>query len=432
MISVIKNATIVTQNAQRKILPTASIVVEDGIIKKISTRNIPKRAFEKEIDASGYILFPGFINAHVHLGESIYKSFLPQNLSLQGYLKATENIVKKSPLIENSRGVVNNYSLMLLLKSGTTTVCGGRTMETGESFGLRNISGFMIMRSYKLGKYYDQLEFQFAKEYLLACRSKFSKHAIFVHSLNRVDLKKLREIRNVLNKFPDTKLIIHLSETKHDEQKVKQKLGESSTRVLSKHNLLNKNTIAVHCNYVDNRDFELIKKSGATIVHCLSSNLRVDDTTLEIEKVLAKNIPICLGTDGLATSNSLDILAEAKLVYLYHNRFGSRKVTHQKVFDMITIDAAEALGVSQEIGSVEVGKKADLVFIRKDHPLVEESDPIKSIIFYAQSSMISGVMINGELKIWNGKFAKEKKLAKDFSELQEKIRKQIERKPLTF
>lgn len=428
MTTIIKNTTVVTQNARREILRGAFLLIENGLVQKISLKPLRHPSAGRVVDGADFIIFPGFINAHVHLGESIYKFFLKGKLDLKGYLKATESIVKRSPLVEERRRTVSNYSSMLLLKSGTTAVCGGRTGAAGEAWGMKNVSGYMMMKSSKLGKYYPEFQHKFAAEYAAAQRSRFTKPAIFIHSLNTIDRKALVGIRALRDKFPGLPVIIHLSETRAGENEVKRKFGKSSTRVLHDAGLLEKKTLVVHCNWLGGSDFDLIKKAGATIVHCPSSNLRVDDGILDLAEPLRRGIPMCLGTDGLVTGGSLDVLAEARFTHDYHNRRADRLiVSAAECLDMITIAGARALGLDRIAGSVEEGKGADLVFIRKSNPLISEDDPIGSLIRYAHPSMIDGVMMNGSFKVWHGKFPHEKAVTEEFLGLARKIKRQLGR-----
>ena len=127
------------------------------------------------------------------------------------------------------------------------------------------------------------------------------------------------------------------------------------------------------------------------------------------------------------TSGSLDVLAEAKLAYAYHNRNHAHRISPAQLLDMITVVAAKALGMDRQVGSIESGKYADLVFVSKDNALISERDPIKSIVQYANPSMIAGVMINGAIKVWDGKLPHEREqvITKKLNKLAMRIRRQL-------
>jgi 5-methylthioadenosine/S-adenosylhomocysteine deaminase len=425
----IKDATILTQNKNREIIRKGSLAIKDGRIADIFIHPTKIHA-KKTLDASDFILIPGLINAHVHLGESIFKSFIQENLDLPQYLKTTNALIEKTNLIEKYRDVATDYSMMLLLKNGVTAICGGRTSEAGERWGIKNLSGYMAMKTPKFKKYYDTAE-TFERDYRALLTSQFSTPAIFLHSLNFVDRSKLKEIASFLRKHSSLRLIVHLSETKEGERAIQKSFGRSSTDVLDYYGLLGPRSILVHGNWLKPSDLRLVKKRGSFIIHCPTSNFTVDDGTYDLVAGLKYKIPTCLGSDGLITSGSASLLSEARFAYLYHNRFSQNKISPQQIFDMITILPAKALGLEKEIGSIEPGKRTDIVFLSKKHPLISEENLLRSIIFYEDPTMISKVMTGGKIMIEDGVSVGGKlnfaQITSRFKAATKKIRNQIRR-----
>lgn len=334
----IKNATIITQNKNRKIIPFGFIIINNDRIVKIGngTPLIKKGNYSKIINASNLIILPGLINAHVHLGESAYQKLFKGSFDLEDYLQTTEEITRRTNLIEKERKTIANYSLLQLLKSNTTTIAGGRTRESAEFLGMRNISGYMVMDSFKLRQLSINLEKNFLKEYKKIKKNKLCRPALFLHSLNWINPKVLPVVKKLLKKFPDLLLFIHIAETKLQEQEIKKKFGLSSVAVLKKNCLLNKQTVLVHGNWLNSNDFELIKKNRAALVHCLSSNLRVADRHLNLKEVLQKKIPACLATDGIVTSRAFNILEETQRCFRYYKQ-NNQPISFQSLLDLITI-----------------------------------------------------------------------------------------------
>jgi 5-methylthioadenosine/S-adenosylhomocysteine deaminase len=409
----IKNATIVTQNGIRDIIPNGFIVVKDGYINKIK-RNSPSpldlRGAEKIIDASGLTIFPGFINAHIHLGESIFQHAFKNLNSLEEYLDITNKISKKAHFIEKNRSSIADYSILHLLCAGTTTICGGRTIDRASFWGLRNISGYMVMNSFKLSELSCDLGKKYKKEYKKIQAVKTSYPAIFIHSINNFDFKALLIIKNLLEEYPNTRLILHIAETKKQEEEVKKIFNLSSVKFLEKNGLLNKNTILIHCNWINDEDISLIKKNKASIVQCLSSNINVADKVLDLRKIIKKGIKACLATDGLPTSGTFNVIDEAQKCFHYYGK----KISEQKCIDLVTIDAAHVLGLEGNIGSIEKNKKADLVFLKSD-----------CMNFSSSGYHVSGVIIDGSIKVWDGKVlgVDKGKIIKKFGKLLNKMQK---------
>ena len=119
--------------------------------------------------------------------------------------------------------------------------------------------------------------------------------------------KKPKIWKKILKKYPKTRLILHVAETKKQEKEIKNKFGKSSIMFLYKNDLLNDRTILIHGNWIDNKDLNFLKKSKASLVHCLSSNLKVADRTLNLKKIVRSKIKSCIATDGVVTSGTFDM-----------------------------------------------------------------------------------------------------------------------------
>lgn len=412
----IKNISINTQDKNRRYVYRGFIVIKKDKIKKIGSGN-PGNKDVKEaneiINGEGLIASPGLINAHIHLGESIFINLFKKKFSLENYLKITDKISEKTDIVEKNRKTISDYSLLRLLKSGTTTICGGRTFDMAESWGIRNISGYMIMESNKLKNFGICLDKKFSEEYKKIKLSKISHPAIFIHSINKINLRLLPKIQKLLIKFPDTKLILHLAETKIQEEEVNKKLGMSSVQFLEKNKLLGENTILIHCNWIKDKDFKLIKKRKSSIVQCLSSNINTADRVLDLKKVLKNKIKTCLATDGFPTSKTFDIAEESQKCFFYYQKL----IPINKCADLVTIDAAKVIGLEKIIGSIEKGKKADLIFYKKNN-----GNQVMG------RKKIKGVIIDGSIKIWNGRvlITNENSIIKGFNRLSNKIIKYYE------
>lgn len=419
-----KNITIITQNKKRDIISRGFIIVDNGKIIKIGKNDswpkISKRQFTI-IDGKDLIVAPSFINLHVHLGESAFK-FLNRRYSLEEYLNITNKISQKVNLIEQCRNVIADYSMLLILLSGTSVICGGRITASINRWRIRGINGYMIMNSFKLRQYYKNIYKNFNKEYKLIKKNKLITPAIFIHSLATISVDKINIVRKILEIYPDTKLIIHVAETKKQEEFVKSIWGNNSIEVLYKNKLLSPQTILIHGNWIKGKEINLIKKNGAVIVHCLSSNINVADKVSNIKNLINKKIKITIGTDGLITGESLNILNEARANYLYHN------ISARKIFDMITIDAAKFLNMDNYIGSIEEEKVADLVFINKNFLIKDKLNIVEKIIMSGNRKIIYGLMVAGNFKLWEGNFIDKNanQIIKKFNNLVVKIKKQYE------
>lgn len=393
----VKNGTIITQNYSREVIPGGDVLVQDSKIIAVG-KNLSGTHADKEIDATGTWVIPGLINVHVHLGETIYAPFMLDRYPLKKYLSITEKMASSSKSIEKGRLSVACYSLLQLLRSGTTTISGGRTSESAELMGMRNVSGYMLMHSRKLGHF--SKNFGDKLQYLIFHTNQdLTSHAIFIHSLGRVSKAMLNGVRVFLSKNKDIRLMIHVAENTNSSEVSIKKWGKSEIEILESFSLLNERTLLVHGNLLNRSDLDIIRERGCSIAHCPSSSMNTSDAMLDLYTVLAKGINAVIATDGVVTASDYSVLREAGFAYKYHNRFTPKNlIAPERFFDMITINAALALGLEEKIGSIGEGKEADILIVE---PPFEKSiaDPVKQLIRYANLIRVRDVIIGGKLML---------------------------------
>ena len=318
----IKNILIVTQNNIREVISRGYISINGDTISYVG-QSLPDKVSKniKIINGDGLMAIPGLINTHVHLGESIYKFIIPRwKGSLSSYLKTTNALVEQNPIIEKQRALVCDYTIFKLIKTGTSTMAGGRTSKASERWGLRNISGYILMDSPKLKKYLVNIPLQFEQEYKKIKQLNSSLPAIFIHSLATIpSIHKLREVASLIRRHPETRLMIHIAEEPKERSIIKKRWGVSPLSVLQKTKLLGPKTVLIHGIYFTNKELSLIKKSGAAIVHCPSSNIATTGRTANLHRIVEMDIPFAIATDGLITAGSINVLEEARFCFSYHN-----------------------------------------------------------------------------------------------------------------
>ena len=394
------NGLLLTQDATRTVR-VADIYVKDGEIMQIAD-HITAQA-DRVIDAKGALVLPGLINAHVHLGESIYMSKIAHRLMLERYLNETEEIAERHrSKVEVARELIATYSLAELVRAGTTTIAGGRTANVAGLHGVRNVSGYMMMSHGKLSKYKDNAPQQL-KETILRDSSLLTTHAIFIHSLATVSPEDLGTIAGLREVLPGCRTMLHLAETQTVTATTRSLHGQTEINLLRKMDLLNDRTLAVHGCNLSQQEIRVLHDTGVRLVHCLSSNMSASDCTLSARTLNQMGSSLVIGTDGAITSGSFSVLHEAARVYMYQNQFKSRDTfSAQAAFDAITINAAHSLGLGDQVGSIECGKRADLTIVR----LPADASPrraVDTLIYYAHLAVVETVLIDGEVKLYQGK-----------------------------
>ncbi len=178
--------------------------------------------------------------------------------------------------------------------------------------------------------------------------------------------------------------------------------------------VLNENTVLAHCIHLNDNEVSLMKKSGASVSHCPSSNLKLASGIADIPKYQNEGIKVSLGADGAPCNNSLSIFTEMRLASLIQKPvYGAAEMDAKKIFKLATIDGARALNMVDQIGSVEIGKHADLVLLdlnKANNSLLENEDSIYSdIVFSSSAENVNDVMIEGEWIVRNTEHVKYEK-----------------------
>jgi 5-methylthioadenosine/S-adenosylhomocysteine deaminase len=219
-------------------------------------------------------------------------------------------------------------------------------------------------------------------------------HAIFTNSD-----ETLKASRALANRF-GAPVLIHLSETKRENDETQAKRKMSPTRALDSLGFFQGRTLAAHCVWVDSADLEILRLRHVGVAHCPSSNTKLASGVAPIVRMLALGIPVGFGTDGPAGSNNdLDMFEEmdlgAKLQKVITG--DPRSLPATAAFEMATSGGARALGLQNDIGILEPGKRADLISVELDRPhAVPVYDAISQLVFALKASDVRDVMINGK------------------------------------
>jgi 5-methylthioadenosine/S-adenosylhomocysteine deaminase len=224
--------------------------------------------------------------------------------------------------------------------------------------------------------------------------------AVAPHALYTNSEETLRQCRALADRYA-VPLVIHLSETKKENDDIHSKYGASPTAVLDRWGILTGRTIAAHGVWVSNADVEILRKRRTGIAHCPSSNMKLASGIAPVTQYLRAGVSIGLGTDGPAGSNNdLDLLEEMDLAAKLQKVHLSDPtvVSAQEAFEMATIRGAQAIGMANEIGSIEAGKRADLTFIRFTEAHGQPLFNVYSHLVYAlKASDVRHVVVNGRV-----------------------------------
>jgi len=399
------HATVVTMNEQNDLLIDGAVFIDKGRIQDIGKTEDLLRKYQniETLDLSGQVLMPGLINLHLHSGLTRGTA---EDLEVFEWL--TRHVdPKHRVLLEDDAYAAASLSYAEGVKSGTTTVLDmyryvHRCIQAADEVGIRAVYAPYVADRPQYN-YFETLEtnIDLLNNYQNSCNGRV-KIWVGLEHLSYCTKEAYYEAARIAEKY-DTGIHTHGEESFEMSRKVKEKYGRWPIEVFYDRGILGPKTILAHCVWVEPSELEILASTKTSVAHCLVSNLKLASGIAPIHQMQSAGITVGIGTDGVKENNNLDLMEEMKYVPLL------QKVKHldatimpaEKVLRMATIDAAKALGLDQEIGSVECGKKADLIVIdfRRLHltPVLTEfyQNIFSNLVYAAQGSDVQHVFVDG-------------------------------------
>ena len=425
----IKNALILNPNNFE--YKKQSLLIKDDLIAEISDEIDDSNA-DKIIDAEGKILLPGLINTHTHLSMTLFRG-LADDLSLDSWLN--DHIW---PMEANLNGDYCYIGALLgaveLIKSGTTTFSDMYFYMEDVARAVDD-AGIRAVLSYGMIDFGDaeRREAEIKENMALydACNGMadgrikvfFGPHSPYTASEEL--LVKVRELADEHN----IGIHIHVSETQKEINDSLDERGIRPFEYLEKIGFLGPDVVAAHCVWLSDEEIEIIKKHGVKVSHNPCSNMKLASGVSPVSKLIENDICVSIGTDGASSNNNLDLIEELKTASLLQkvSTLDPKVLTSDEAIEMATIKGAEALGLDDEIGSIEVGKKADIILIDTNSAnMVPDSSSLSSnVIYSANGSNVDTTICNGKILMENKKlttldedeiYAKAKQAIKELKE----------------
>ncbi|MFN4111200.1 MAG: 5'-deoxyadenosine deaminase [Ignavibacteria bacterium] len=412
---VISPSFIITMNRNYEILKGYSVLISGNRIQKIDrTEKLIPIAKENKwdiFDATGTILIPGFVQTHIHLCQTLFRG-LADDLELLDWLQ-----LKIMPFEYAHNKDSMKYSALLgiseLIRCGTTTILDMGSLNFSDvifeqliNSGLRAFHGKAMM---DINTLYPKLSEtttsalksseELAKEFHNSAsgRLKYAFAPRFILSCSNELLKSTNEL---VNDFPGTLFHTHASENCTELENVRKRCGKDNIECFEELNILNDRSCIAHCIWLNENEIHLMKERNARVLHCPSSNLKLASGIAKIPRYLKEGISVSLGADGAPCNNFLDIFVEMRLASLIQKPFyGPTTMPAKEVFELATIGGARALHLEHEVGSIEEGKKADLVLIELNQlhnsMNIDEENLYSTIVYTCDHTNVKSVMIDG-------------------------------------
>jgi 5-methylthioadenosine/S-adenosylhomocysteine deaminase len=403
----IKGATIVTLDRASSVFD-GDLLIENGRISRLGPSISGDGA--QVIEARGRVMIPGFVQTHIHLCQTLFRG-AADDLALIDWLKKRIWPLEAAHTVESVRASAR-LGIAEMIRGGTTCAL---TMETVnhtdsvfkavEESGLRAIVGKCMMdtgsevpspllesteasidESLRLLKSWHgaadgRIGYCFAPRFAVSCTRELldrvaklaAEHCVLVHT--------------------------HASENSDEIAIVERETGRRNIEYLNELGLAASNVVLAHCVHLNDAEIEILRKTGTHVAHCPSSNLKLGSGIARVIDMLERGVSVSLGADGAPCNNRLDMFTEMRTAALVQKGLhGPEALPAQRVLRMATIDGARALGLDLEIGSIEVGKRADLALINLNRLHTTPSfDPVSTLVYSAEASDVETVIIDGRI-----------------------------------
>ncbi len=398
--------TVITMDSERTVIEDGAIAVKNGRILSIGKasgmRGGPAR---RTIIATGKVVIPGLVNTHTHVPMVLFRG-ISDDLDLNDWLTRFIFPAEARNVDEEFVRAGTRLGLAEMIRGGTTTYCDMYYFEDAvadetKKAGVRGVLGETLIDFPAP----DNKTWEAAIEYTERFIRKWQGDPLIVpavapHAPYTVSREHLLEARDLSNRF-GVPLVIHLAEAKTETDTIQQRhQGQRPIEYVEKIGFFNKRTIAAHVVHANDAELDLLVKHNVGIAHCPQSNMKLAAGAAPVPAMLRKGLRVGLGTDGAASNNDLNLWEEMDTAAKLHKLISGDPKTLSAVeaFTMATIGGARALHMEAEIGSIETGKRADIVIVDTDSLNQTPVYNVYSHLVYAtKANDVRTVVINGRV-----------------------------------
>jgi 5-methylthioadenosine/S-adenosylhomocysteine deaminase len=411
---VVRNGTLVTVDAERRVISGGAVAVDGGRILAVGPAAVVEAGFRGRdtLDARGGLVIPGLVNAHTHAPMVLFRG-IADDLNLMDWL--TRYIFPAEAKNVTAEFVKDSTRLAALemIRSGTTTFVDmyyfeDQVAEAAKEAGIRAVAGSTLIEV--PGGAPDSKTIPDA----LAYAERFLKRwqgdplivgAVAPHSTYLLAPDALKAARALADRY-GAPILIHLSESPAEQTQIKERYGKTSTEHLRDLGFLRKGVLGAHGVWLSPSDRAILRAADVGVAHCPQSNMKLASGAAPVAEMLKEGMRLGLGTDGAASNNDLDMFEEmATASFLAKHATGDPTAAPAaRVLEMATLGGARALGMEDRIGSLEVGKRADLVVVGLGHPRLHPMfDPISHLVYATKGADVTDVVVEGKRVMRDGK-----------------------------
>ena len=403
---VVRNGTVVTVDPGRRVIAHGAVAVDGGRIAAVGTEAAVDAQFrgQEVLDAAGGIVMPGLVNAHTHAAMVLFRG-VADDLKLMEWLQKYIFPAEKINVTAEFVRAGTRLAALEMIRSGTTTFVDmyyfeDQVAEVCKEAGLRGVLGSTLIEFPAPDNKTIPDALAYAERFLKRWgRDPLVVPAVAPHSTYLATPETLKAARALADRYR-APLLIHLSESSDEQAQVHERYGRTPTEQLQQLGILRRGVLGAHGIWLTASDRAILKEAGVGIAHCPQSNMKLASGTAPVREMLAEGMRLGLGTDGAASNNDLDMFEEMlTAAFLAKHAAGDPTVAPAPaVLEMATLGGARALGMEDRIGSLEPGKRADLVVVGLDEPRLHPLyDPVSHLVYVAKGADVRHVVVEGRV-----------------------------------
>jgi 5-methylthioadenosine/S-adenosylhomocysteine deaminase len=403
---IVTGGTVITMDPSHRILRDGAVAISGERIAAVgpSAEIAARYQAAQVIPAAGSLIMPGLINGHNHVPMVLFRG-IADDMNLSDWLE-------KFIFPAEAKNVTNDFvaagtalGCLEMIRSGTTTFADmyyfeDRVAEVTARAGMRGILGETILQFPAPDNKTPEAAFAYTEKFIARWKGNTlitpvpAPHAPYT---NTADMLRTAKALADKNGVP---MLIHVSETQDEMREISQKYGTTPTQWLESLGVLGPNVFFAHGVWLTEEDLAIVKRRGVTVAHNPDSNMKLASGTAPVTRMLELGIPVGLGTDGAASNNDLDMFEvmdlAAKLQKLA--RMNPTVLPAEQVVAMATIGGARALGMEKEIGSLESGKRADLILVNTGGAHATPMyNPYSHLVYALKAADVQTSIINGKV-----------------------------------
>lgn len=403
---VVRGGTVITENAWHTVLSPGAIAIDGSDIVAVDTPDAIDSKFDarETIDASGQVILPGLINTHTHAPMVMYRG-LADDLALMDWLQKYIFPAEAKTVSPDMVRIGTRLAALEMIESGTSTFADMYYFEddiarAAREAGLRGVLGETIIQFPVADAKTPAEALARTEAYIKAFKDDpLITPAVAPHSMYTLDQATLTACATLARKY-DVPVLIHVAETEDELKIAREQHQATPVGYLEAIGFWTPRTLVAHGVWVNDDDIQILKRRGIGVSHNPESNMKLASGTAPVTKYLAAGVTLGLGTDGAASNNDLDMF-EAMRQAAFLAKLSSRDPTAvpaQAALDMATIGGARALGMERTIGSLEAGKRADVIVVSMDSARQTPMyDPVSHLVYVTRGDDVRTTIVNGKI-----------------------------------